>query len=361
MTSVRTCGVDDVGAVADLFTRVFRRVDEPAPLSLRAYFVDVYFGNPWVDVTRPPLVAIDEDERVVGFLGAVPMPLRMRGRKLSAVIGGSFMVDPRHCDALAAVRLLKRFLNGSQDLALTDTANPVAIKFWQGLGGHAAHFQTMRWVLALRPATLGLALANRNNQLPLARGAAPLARVIDHVATRRLCPPSGTADLRSAPVPEVYEILDALGDESQLGFAGTLEEFEWLIDMTRRRTRYGPLQMLKLHNDTRTPIGAVIYFPNRGGIGQLALATARRGEHGTLLTALRRHAFEQGSVGIMGHADALLATELRHLPCAYIYRNDFTVVHAHDQSLLDPLLSGEVAMTRFTGEWWTRLQGDTFD
>lgn len=62
----------------------------------------------------------------------------------------------------------------------------------------------------------------------------------------------------------------------------------------------------------------------------------------------------------MGHADARLAMELRELPSVYLYRNDFTVLHARDPELVNALRSGDAAMSRITGEWWTRLQGDAF-
>jgi hypothetical protein len=224
-----------------------------------------------------------------------------------------------------------------------------------------AHFQTMRWLLALRPAALGLAVADRQQRRPLVRAVAPAARLVDRIAAGRLRPPAATAELRDSSVAAVYDFLEELGDDGQLGFGGTLAEFEWLVNMMRRRTRFGPLSVLTLHSRRETPSGAVIYFPNRRGVAQVAVASAAPGQHGPLLAALRRHAYDQGSVGLMGHADARLAMEMRHMPCAYIYRNDFTVLHARESSLLDPLRNGDLAMTRLTGEWWTRLQGDVFD
>ena len=361
MATVRPCVAGDIEDVAALFMRVFRGTDEPAPASMRSYFADLYLGNPWVDPGRPPVVAIDGDDRVVGFIGALPMPLRMRGRKLDGVIGGSFMVDRELADPLAAVQVLRRFLGGSQDIAMTDTANPVAIRFWERLDGHVAHFQSMRWLVALRPAALGVALADRDRSRPLARAIAPAAKLVDRVAARRVRPSAPAAVLRESSVAAVFDVLEALADDGQLGFGGTLAEFEWLVEMMRRRTHFGPLHLLTVHRNSANPVGAVLYFPNRRGVGQLVVATAAQSHHGAVLHAVLRHAYDMGSVGLMGHADARLAIEMRHLPCAYLYRNDFTVLHSREPSLVDPLCAGDVAMTRLTGEWWTRMQGDIFD
>jgi hypothetical protein len=361
VSAVRACEATDIESVAGLFVRVFRRTEAPAPPSLRAYMNDLYLDNPWVDPDRPSLVAVDRHDRIVGFLGVVPMPLRLRGRKLAGAIGGNFMVDARFADPLVAVRMLKRFFAAGQDLALTDTANPTAIRFWERLDGRVAHFQSMRWVLAVRPAALGLALADGEHRGPLLRAAAPVARLADRVVARRVRPPRSDVELRDASVATAFAVLDELVDDRDLRFAGSLNEFEWLVEMMRRRTRFGPLRMLTMHAGSSSPYGVVMYYPNRRDVAQLAIAAAAPNHLGSLVGALRRDAYDQGSVGIMGHADARLAMELRHLACAYIYRNDFTVLHARDESLLAPLLSGDVAMTRLTGEWWTRFQGDRFD
>jgi hypothetical protein len=114
--------------------------------------------------------------------------------------------------------------------------------------------------------------------------------------------------------------------------------------------------------DARTvAIGVVMYYPNRRGVGQIALAAATPGNYARLLSALRTDAVEHGSVGLMGQADRQLAMALSDSPTAYVYRNAFVMLHGHDADLIMPLRTGDVSLGRLSGEWWTRTQGDAFD
>jgi hypothetical protein len=224
MAPIRECVADDITAVADLFMRVFRKRDEPAPASMRSYFAEMYLGNPWLDPSRRPLVAVDDQGHVIRFLGTLPM----RGRKLEVAIGGSYMVDPRHHDPLAAVQLLKRFLAGSQDLAITDTANPVAVRFWRGLSGHVA--PSRRFAGCLRFA----------RHRSLSRW--PIVGVI---GTRWVCATTHPSrrSLTSSVPPARHNSASP----------GTVPEFEWMVGMMRRLTRFGPLRLLTLQTGVAQP------------------------------------------------------------------------------------------------------------
>ena len=75
---IRACTDDDIGGVADLFLRAFRKGDEHSLPALRDYLRRLYLENPWVDPELPSLVA-DHDGAVAGFIGIVPMPQRLDG------------------------------------------------------------------------------------------------------------------------------------------------------------------------------------------------------------------------------------------------------------------------------------------
>jgi hypothetical protein len=345
-----------------LFVQTFGSIHRTVTRSMCDYFADVYLDSPWAEPESTSVVATDDGGRLVGFLGVMPMPVRLERTTMRAAIGSAFMVDPAHTDPLTAVRLLRTVFGGQQDLTLTDTANDAAITFWTKLGGNAARFSSMRWLLPLRPAGAALAMTLREERPRTQRLVAPVARTVDWMLGRFVAPPpSGIGTLREAVASDVYRFLTDLDDRAMLGFGGTAAEFEWLVDMLRRKRRFGPVQLLTLHVRGSAARGAVIYYPNRGRIGQLAFAAAAHGEHPALLGALRRHAYEAESAAIMGKADARLSTELRGLPCAYLYRNDFTMLHSRHPGLTTKLCTGDVAMSHLTGEWWTRFQGDRFE
>ncbi len=63
----------------------------------------------------------------------------------------------RNHAGIVAVRLARAFLEGPQDLSISDEASDVARKIWEGLGGTTALLRSLHWTRPLRPATLAVA------------------------------------------------------------------------------------------------------------------------------------------------------------------------------------------------------------
>lgn len=352
----------DLERVAELYFRAFGKTSMVHSSGLPRYLGDLHLDNPWYDPLNPPLVA-EAGLQIVGFIGTVPMPLRMSGRPIRSVVGGNFMVDPQHKDPLVAARLLKTFLSGPHDIALTDTASPVAVRMWQGFGGDLAQFQSMRWVLPLKPLSLGVSFARRSRAGGrLATALAPVARAIDGLAARRGALQVGvdTTTVRPVDAEFVHAFLTEHDDPARLQFAGTSDEFGWLVGMAGRKTQFGPLRAIAVYGARPAALGVVMYYPNRRGLGQVALAAATAGNHARLVSALRDDAVQHGSAGLMGQADRQLTMALSDSSTVYVCRNDFVMLHSNEAGLLAPLRSGDVALGRLSGEWWTRTQGDTF-
>ena len=108
------------------------------PDALARYLEDVYLDNPWYDPELPSLVCADGGGRVDGFLGVVARPMALRGgQAIRAAASSNFRVRggpgaPRN--PLIAMRLLKRFFEGAQDLSVANGANPLSKKIWEGCG-----------------------------------------------------------------------------------------------------------------------------------------------------------------------------------------------------------------------------------
>lgn len=364
MSTVRPCERDDLPGVAQLYIKSFNK-PSIAGSTLANYLGDLHLGNPWYDPQNPSLVAEALDRRIVGFIGSVPMPLRLCGRPVRSVVGGNFMVDRDNKDPLVAARLLKSFLGGPHDLALTDTASSVAVKMWEGFGGELARYQSMRWVLPLMPLSLGVWFGARSKVAQrLASAVAPALNAVDGLAERRrraTQTKSSKTAVRPVDSSFVYGFFTDHDDHRRVQFAGTAEEFAWLAHMAGRKTQFGPLRTIAVYGAQSTVVGVVMYYPNRRGLGQVAFAAASAGNHGRVLSALRDDAIEQGSAGLMGQADGQFAMAVSASPSVYLFRNDFVMLHASDAGLIAPLLTGEVSLGRLCGEWWTRTQGDAFD
>jgi hypothetical protein len=127
MGDVRTFAEADAPSVAALFQRVFRRTAEPAPASLASYFVDIFIRSPLQDPDITAKVHVAGNGSVSGFIGVVPLQMQHGGTRLRAAVAGSLMVANPTEDPLAGARLFRAYLNGPQDLSISETANPLSM------------------------------------------------------------------------------------------------------------------------------------------------------------------------------------------------------------------------------------------
>jgi len=259
------------------------------------------------------------------------------------------------------VRLLRRYFAGPQELAFTDTANVAAVKLWSGFGGVVSRFHTMRWFLPLRPGSLALAAARRS---PVGSKIAwlgkPLAWPLDRFSHRRLHGSTDGAGLQDVTADRVHEFVRVVGDTRYLHLDVDHDGFGWLVEMCRLKEQFGPLKIMSFPDSQGRDAGVVMYYPNRGGLGQVVLLLAREGMHGALLDALVRDASREGTAALMGQADPRLMSELGERVSVYVQRNEYVTLRSGDPSLAARIASGDISVNRLSGEWWTRMQGDTF-
>src|SRR5918996_2295114 len=156
MGHVRPFVEGDIPQVARMHRVVFKLGDSVPLESYRDYFKQVFVDNPAGEGALPSLVYEDDDGRILGFVGLVPRRIGMNGYRFQAVVSSQFIVDPAGPVGLVALRLLKTYLEGPQDLSIADEANDVSRRIWEGLGGTTALLLSIYWTRALRPARFGL-------------------------------------------------------------------------------------------------------------------------------------------------------------------------------------------------------------
>src|SRR5437899_2866418 len=160
MGRVRAFVQDDIPKVAELYWRFLQVQKGSHPSSLENYFQEVFFHNPWVESSIGSLV-YEEQHRVVGFLGIVPRPMSLNGKPIRAAFSSSLVVHPDSRLTLAGLKLLMAFLDGKQDLAMTDTSNRLTQRIWAGLGGATAAVYGLQWARPLRPGLYALHAMSR--------------------------------------------------------------------------------------------------------------------------------------------------------------------------------------------------------
>jgi hypothetical protein len=95
-----------------------------APSSLGGYLEDVFLRHPWGSEGIHSLVFLDDCDRLKGFIGLLPLRLRHHGESLRAAVLGSLMAENPAEDPLIGARLAGAALKASQDISISESANP---------------------------------------------------------------------------------------------------------------------------------------------------------------------------------------------------------------------------------------------
>src|SRR5882757_9952671 len=114
MGRIRAFLQDDIPRVAELNWQFLQGHADPHPPRLEEYLRQVFFQNPWLDSSIGSLV-YEEGQRVVGFLGIVPRPMSVNGKRIQAAFGSGLVVHPESRWTLAGLQLLAAFMDGKQD------------------------------------------------------------------------------------------------------------------------------------------------------------------------------------------------------------------------------------------------------
>ncbi|MDP1676409.1 MAG: hypothetical protein Q8L88_06040 [Bacteroidota bacterium] len=364
MDLIRPFHSDDIPSVAKLFQKIFRHTNAPAPASLTSYFADIYLNNPWRHDAINSLV-VEQDGIISGFLGAIPFPMRINDIPIRAVIGGNYMIDPDHPNPLAGVKILKKLMSGPQDVTYSDTATATARKIWEGLNSKSFQLYSMQWLKILRPAQFAVSMVTRKTVLsPLATLAKPISFVTDRTLTA--IPKSPFRLKKSNLYSEelsVDQLLDAIRRNSsrcELKPEYTERSLAWLINKAEEKKEYGPLRKIALFAPQKKMIGWYLYYPNANNLGHVLQIGAEKQTIDAVLSHLFIDAQHHGSLALAGRIEPRFIQEFSTQNCIYMHRNSSLVVHTKNDLITNALYRGDAFFTRLEGEWWTRLQGDTF-
>jgi hypothetical protein len=359
MGHIRAFIEGDIPHVARLHRTVFKTADRASAMGLdsyHAYFTRVFLDNPWRDHALPSLVYEDDDERIVGFLGVVPRRMTMNGRRFQAAISSQFVVDPATHVGLVAVRLARAFLEGPQDLSISDEANDIARKIWEGLGGTTALLRSLHWTRPLRPAQLAVAmLRGRPRLAPLAVAAGPLARTLDAMATR--IPHSHFHQSR----PEGSSA-ESLTEEAMLSYvpeparAGSLHvEYDertlhWLLEQARQRKAGGSLHAAAVRSQ-KGIIGWYLYHLDRDRIANVLQTAAGPTAICDVLDHLFYESSEHGAIAAAGRVEPRYLQALSDRYCLFHRRGPWMLLNTRQSDLLRSFETGDAFFSRFDGEW----------
>ena len=359
MGRIRAFVQDDIPSVAQLYWEFLQGRQGPHPPSLEGYFQEVFFHNPWFDTSIDSLVYEEQHRGVVGFLGIVPRPMSLNGKYIQAAFGSSHVVHPESRSTLAGLHLLTAFMNGKQDLVMTDTANRLSQRLWSLVGGSSSTAYGLKWVRPLRPGLYALHMLSRfgNSGFSGACGHACriLSKAMAAAATR--IPLSRRGRLPDDITEEELDIdtllRSCLPDSSapySLRPEYSRESLIWLLDFMTQMKAYGNLRRVALRDATRRLIGWFIYYVKPGGIAEVVQMGAAERRMKAVLEYLFWDARNRGAIGAHGRLEIRHAQELSEARC-FFWGTTPLLFRARDPELARLVQQGDAGLSRLDGEW----------
>jgi hypothetical protein len=352
MTRIRSFSERDLPAVASLYERVIRSGAAPPP-ELGQYFRRTFLDHPWVDPEIPSLVSEDDDGRIVGFIGSHVRRARFGGERIRIACSGQLVTAPEARAEAAGAFLLRRYMEGPQELTITDGANEPARRLWEALGGQVLHVASVDWIRVFRPASVAAEYAARGNGRP-GRLLGPAARIADVAALpvrRRLgvsSPAGGVEEL----TPEVLvENLAAITADLHLYLEYDEVFLAWLFrELAAVRSRGRLVRTLVRGEDGRALGWYVTYIRPHGVADVVQVAAAERAV-GTVLDRLFYEAQSLGAAALRGRVEPRLLPALWERRCLLRYTGG-ALVQSPSPELLRVVGSPWALLTRMDGEWW---------
>lgn len=362
MGRVRPITEDDIPRVADLFVRVYRGDKKASSQHLKAFFHRILFRHPWSADALPSLGYQDDRGEIVGFLGVMPRRMSIHGRPVRLALPHTFMVEPDR-RGIPGVRLLKEFLEGPQDLSLSDVANDTSRRMWEQLGGVTSLLYSMHWVRYLRPCRY-LVSNKCGASTPLAFALRPFCRVGDTIATRTFSSP-----YRLSRPPHLEEdlsveaFLACLSEFSGRPFlqpAYDVHSLDWLLKLleetAERQRDMGTFQKVLVRDGGQKVVGWYLYYLSRTGLSQVVQIGASPQTISEVLDHLFYHAWRQGAIALQGRVvPPFLGVFLNK--CSRFYAGSpWVMVHSRRPELSGVVSRGEALLSTLEGECWRWLQ-----
>ncbi len=332
MDRIRALTVDDIPQLAVLYQQTFGGGAQFPLEPLERYFHEVFFGNPWSDRTLPSLVYEIDQRAIVGFLGVIPRRFNLNGRSIKVAVSAQFMVDKSRRSLLAAPQLLQRYFAGSQELSFTDGANDSSRRTWKALGGLEVPVYSLCWTRHLQTPPDGRGSSGEGSSTE--RQEADLTEEELDIPTM----------LHSLPRVAGTALLRAEYDERLL---------QWLLRLAQQKRKHGALRKRVLRK-TGYVEGWYVYYLNIGGTSQVLQLMAAPRAFPAVLTHLFESARREGSAAVAGRLEPQHLHDLSRAGCQFS-AGSAVLAQAADSRLLEPIYTGDAALSRLDGEWWNRF------
>lgn len=354
---IRVCQLNDISSVAELFTQSFLNCASWEAEDLETYLRQVYFENPWVDDSITSLV-YEQKGVIEGFLGVIPRPMKHRGKSIRVAVTSALMVradSSGRRNPLLAIGLLRHFLEGPQDLSLTDTANEHSRRLWTGCGGAVAYAYSYSWTRPLQPLRAVLELAGHMDGSAAIKMATPVIGLTDCLLgrQRRFRPVRPECSVENIDSATLLELLKTVTSRSLLP-QYDLPSLEWLIAMAEQSIDEGRLAKRCVRDAGGKILGWYIYYQNKNGLARVLQLAATAQSMEVVLNSLVYEAKQYGVAALWGRTEPQHAGLLDKHNCVFFAR-PWALVHSASPELIAAFQNADVFFSGLEGELWMKV------
>jgi len=353
---IRPLQREDLKQVTSLYEHVARSGSRTPPRRLAEYFEETFFDHPWADPEIPSLVYAEDDGRITGFMGSSVRRFTFDGRPVRIGVSGQLVADPEARGRAPGAFLMNAYMNGPQDLAITDTASDLVRRIWEGVGGETFHLACVGWIRIFRPWQFLSGYRGRRERLGAPGPSRPVLAGLDmaaRAALGRVLRPERTAaaEGRDLSAKDLVENLETVTANLRLRPAYDEGFLEWLFGQLAVITGRGELRRRIVSSGGRVR-GWYVYYLQPGGISQVLQIAGDERDVGDVLDDLFRDAHAGRSAGLQGRVEAHLLQPLSQRRALLHPSGYLALIHGRDPDLLYAVQSGRALLTRLEGEWW---------
>lgn len=353
MGKVRNFNIQDIPQVIELNLKLFPGSSGLSREKQEFLFEEVCFRNPWYHPDISSLVYEENDGRVTGFLCVVPRHFLFKGQNITVAVGQHLMVDRT---ALASVQIFKKFLEGPQDLSITDMAIDLAKPIWSRFGGTTIYTHSIYWRRVLRPLSFASSFLKKEKSSSHSFTTNPLLTTLDSIVNRI---PSKILHFRlpdiiseDLTINEFLQNLHHFYQDKKLFPVYTADSLNWLYTRLTQEERFGEFQKTLLRDTDNKILGWYLYNLKPKGRSEVLQIIARKDTINTILDHLFYNAWQKGSIELCGRLDPQFTKEFGNKYCLFMPGRNWMLAHSKDPELINALHSNEAHHTRLEGDLW---------
>ena len=351
---IRPCVREDFAQITHLYQEVFQTQQTHDRDDYQRYLEQANLDNPWVSASIPTLVS-EKAGNIDGFLGVIPQRMQFRGSQIRTAVCSALMVEKNQSgqrNPITGVSLLRRFLQGDQDLSLTDTANDITRKIWTGSGGSIAHPYCYTWLRPLKPLKMLMDVGLESDRL--VRMMSPLLGMGDAVL-RRMPPVKPKPNDCEVIDISLQELLDLNQQAPRRAIMPDhdLESLSWLVQMAEQSETEGPLTRRLVRSRTGKILGWFVYYRSRNATGRVLQLVELGNSFEPLFDSLLHDASQHGLSALWGRAEPGQNKLLTRKRCLF-RGTPWVLVHSQQQEIVDCFQRADALFTGFDGEQWMK-------